>query len=211
MSNPKSSIVMEFVNRIFLEYSVHYNSIKQLAQEDVGQKLIDEIHEFLDKKKEIRESPEFKKIEIKDTSNIQNENIHDIIDAFIKFRSIKTLAQIDKKSIEDIMILFNQWIRIGKGPFEGPKFEDIFTNVIAPKSIENLEEQIIALQPNPVKNSSAYTTMAQSNQDYSTITGGDFYSSLTDGGQFLFGEAKENTSNYEGGKAIYKAMRQSNL
>ena len=58
--DPRNSVVIEFINSIFLNYSPQYNSIKDLAKKDLAEEFLSEIEEFLSKRKEF--IPQLKKI-----------------------------------------------------------------------------------------------------------------------------------------------------
>ena len=144
---PANSVVLEFVNKIFLEYSPQYHSIKKIAERDLGQELIDKIHEFLKDREKLKPIQSLKKIIFEDPSNVGEEDINDIVDAFIKMRSQGTLAEIDKKSIDDILILFNQWIMIGKEHGHSVLPGNVYIPPSNSEASQNLEQQIMQMEP----------------------------------------------------------------
>ncbi|MBN2367697.1 hypothetical protein JXC34_01665 [Candidatus Woesearchaeota archaeon] len=149
-NNRDSSVTFEFINRILLEYTPEYHNIIKIAERDVGQDLLDKINEFLEDRKKVKPVEELKQVVFEDASKVTEEDINDIVDAFVKFRSVDTLAEIDRKSIDDIMILFNQWVAIGRGQQEkAVPTEAVFefkpVNMLG-SGISALEEQIKGFQ-----------------------------------------------------------------
>ena len=185
------SVVLEFVNRIFLDYSPQYKSIKKLAERDLGQELLDQIKDFLSHKDSPKKQIALKKF-FEDPSNVQEEDINDIIDAFVKMRDAGTLNQIESKSINGIMILFNQWIAIRNETMS------VFDAVKNNNDVNELEKQIMNLQPQVVKELELYP---EQRNLYQTVIQQDIYSSLPQG------MSLEETNPYFAKKAEYKAMR----
>lgn len=204
LKTPENSVVLEFVNKIFLDYSPQYHSIKKIAERDLGQELIDKIHEFLKDREKSKPVKSIKKIVFENASIVEEEDINDIVDAFIKMRSQGTLGEIDNKSINDILILFNQWIMIGKDQGKGNLPNDIYFSSPNPEANASLEQQIMQMEPN-FRNQAIYPDF-NSNDLYSDA-GTDFYESLAKQGEFYFGQG-DNKSVYES-KATYKAQRSS--
>ena len=195
---PDSSVVLEFVNRIFLEYSPQYMQIKKIAERDVGQELLDKVKKFLDDKKKADKTirlPE--KVTLPDASKVQEEDIADIVDAFIKMRSENVFSEIDGKSINEILILFNQWIMIGKSPLQGPSPSEPRQQVIS------LEEQISTLESPFRKESELYPSVPTQINVYNTTAQDNIYANLM--------VAQDVTVNPYFHKTEYKMMRQSNL
>jgi len=201
MVNTEHKVILEFVNKIFLEYSPHYHDVKQLAERDVGQELIDKIKEFLEERK--KEKPEeeiFKKRVFEDPSAVDDEDINNIVDAFIKMRSERTLSEIERKSIDDIMILFNQWVMVGKSPYEQLPQQDIFTEILTQGIPETLEEQVFELGT-PFMKEGNYPG-ASSPEFYSTITENPYSSSKTE--EFGFKDHHVASMYHEEQKPLYK-------
>ncbi len=190
MSSIDRSVILEFVNRIFLEYSPQYHHIKQLAERDVGQELIDEIKEFLEKRKKIQIQPELQKILFEDPSNVSDDDINSIVDAFIKMRSDTTLTEIERKSIDDILILFNQWIMIGKGQQDSVIPTDILSDIVSENPQESLEQQILeSIQPEFMRDIPGYPE-SQGNI-YSGLNR-DVYSSLEQRDVYFGSQSESN-------------------
>ena len=208
MDESKNNIVLEFVNSVFLDYSPHYQAIKKIAQKDVGQELIDEIDKLLEERKALKSFPEFKKIKFEDASTVSDNNINSIMDAFVKIRSEQPLTNIEKQSIDDILILFNQWVILGKSQFDQQIPDDIFTQVIAKQAPpQNLEEQLEFVRPLPVHTDASYSSITQSREVYSTVVPSSVYEGLTDQGEFsMVDDSVQNV--YTDRKPVYKAQRQ---
>jgi hypothetical protein len=208
MDKTNSSIVLEFVNSVFLDYSPHYQTIKKIAQRDVGQELIDEIDKLLEERKALKKLPEFKKLKFEDASTVSDSNINGIMDAFVKIRSEKPLSNIEKQSIDDLLILFNQWVILGQCHFDQPIQEDIFSQVIAKQSSPgNLEEQLEFVTPLPIETNASYNLLTQSREVYSTVVPSSVYEGLTDQGEFrMVDDSVQNV--YTDRKPVYKAQKQ---
>ena len=201
----KNSVIAEFVNSIFLDYSPHYKAIKELAKKVVGQELMDEIKKLLEEREEIRDNPKIKKIIVEDVETISDDNINNLMDIFIKLKDKNQLNNLDKASVDSILMLFNQWVQVDKRIGDILEVEDIFTNILAPKeNPETLEEQLEFLKPqNDITNQPLYSSLTQTREVYSTVGKDSFYQSIVDMNQDSFYESK--------GEPVYKAQRQSNL
>jgi hypothetical protein len=195
----QASVVLEFVNRIFLDYSPQYRLIRKIAERDVGQELLDKVKKFLeDKKKDDTTVKLPEKVILPDATVVKEEDIADIVDAFIKMRSENVFSEIDGKSINEILILFNQWIMIGKSPLQGLSPSEPRTQIIS------LEEQISTIEAPFRRESELYPAVQLQANVYGT--GGppqDVYSALS--------TAREMSSNPYFAISEYKMMRQSNL
>ncbi len=176
--------VLEFVNSIFLDYSPQYKTIKELAEKDVGRELLKEIKDVLEHKEE--ELPkEIRKFAL-DPESVREENINDIVDAFVKMRDSGALETIEESSINGIMILFNQWIT---------KYQTL-ASVFQEEEINQLEQQILELEP-----SSPFTIEAGQQEIYRTAEiKQDIYQNLPQGAHL------QDTNPYFA-KTEYKAMR----
>jgi hypothetical protein len=127
-----NEVSLDLVTEIFKDDTPEYHHIKQLAEQDLGKELIGRIEKFLEDRKETKVE-EIKKIVFEDASKIGEQNINDIVDAFVRMRSERTLTEVDSKSINDILILFNQWVAIGKGQQEAILPKDFFRAVCTKK------------------------------------------------------------------------------
>lgn len=195
--NADRSVVLEFVNKIFLEYSPQYNSIKQIAEKNLAEDLLNQIKDFLKDRQSPKQQLDLKKF-FKDPSNVREEDINDIVDAFVSMRDSGVLNQIEKNSINGILILFNQWIA------QRNETESIFESINnVPKNINELEQQIMNLQPQEVKELELYP---EQRNLYTTVIQQDIYSSLPQGMHI-----EETNPYFSNKKPEYKAMRQSNL
>jgi hypothetical protein len=142
-----NDVTLEFVHKILLEDTPEYQQIKKIAERDLGQELIDSIHKFLEEKHQEKPPEELKKVIFEDASKVHDRDINNIVDAFIRIRT-DTLDEIEKKSIDDILILFNQWVTLGK---KHPDLEipaEVFALPPTPTTEEqiSLEEQLHVLQ-----------------------------------------------------------------
>ena len=149
---------LDLIQELFNVGTKEYHEIRRIAQEDLGQKLIDRIDEFLNAKTETKVE-ELKKIVFEDASKVTEDDVDDIVDAFVKMRDVTTLDSIDKKSIEDILILFNQWIMIGKGQQENLPRVSFESNETQRRLISNLEEQLSSVVGTP-RNMPLYQSFA---------------------------------------------------
>jgi hypothetical protein len=130
---------------------------------------------------------------------VRDENINDIVDAFVRIRSHETLDEIDDKSINDILILFNQWITIGKGQQEKFMPGEV---IEIPRKEQNLEEQVGALQQVIPNTEQLYQSQG--------FLPGEIYSSeaqiySTPMGQFISQEHQQHEDQpYKTKSALYK-------
>jgi len=151
MQAPKKQeddVTLDVINEIFLEDTPEYHRIKELAEKDIAKELMDSIEKFLAHKDE-PEVEEIKKVVFEDASKVSDDNINSIVDAFVRIRDDNSLETIDKKSINDILILFNHWVAIGNGQQEISVPTDIFNNSKTEKkqkSLLDLEEQVMAIR-----------------------------------------------------------------
>jgi hypothetical protein len=147
----ESDVTLEVINEIFLEDTPEYHHIKELAEKDLGKELMDRIEKFLEHKDQ-PDVEEIKKVVFEDASKVSDTNINDIVDAFVRIRSGESLGNVDRKSINDILILFNQWVTLGNSKQELIMPKDIFNEPVTERKQEklnDLEEQIMTLrQPN---------------------------------------------------------------
>ncbi|MFH2020540.1 MAG: hypothetical protein ABIJ34_03945, partial [archaeon] len=152
------------------------------------------------RKKEGIKLDKLEKIDIDDPSTVSDEGINDIVDAFIHMRSSATLNQIDRKSINEILILFNQWITIGK---LNPSTIPIEALSFPANKTMDLEEQIMHLEPAFIKDNPLYPSNTQKNI-YSSMS--DTYGTLQgfDANLGAAGNPFYHVSEY-------KMQRQSNL
>ena len=188
--DPSRSVVLEFINKIFLEYSPQYKSIKEIAEKDLGQELLDQIKDFLENRESPKQQTVIKKF-FKNPQNVREEDINDIIDAFVRMRDSGVLNQIDSQSINGILILFNQWIA------QRNESVSIFNEVNTPENMNELEQQIMNLEPQEIKELELYP---EQRNLYQTVIQQDIYSSLPQGMHL------EETNPYFA-KTEYKAMR----
>jgi hypothetical protein len=116
MSDHKEIPKKEKNSIISIDDTPEYKSIKELASKDIGQALLDSINEFLEDKKEKSghsdDQSELKKIIFDDPTNILDQNLHGIMDSFIRLSSGTKLSNIAKKSLDDVLILFNKWTNL---------------------------------------------------------------------------------------------------
>ena len=135
---------LDAINKL-LEYTPEYQHIKDIAKQDLGEELINRVESFLEEQHKTKPAEEIKKVVFEDASNVHEEDINNIVDAFVKIRSENTLDQIEKRSIDDILRLFNQWIMIGKDQQSSlPK--DVFEGLTPLETLPELEEKVAALQ-----------------------------------------------------------------
>lgn len=194
----------DIVKRL-LAYTPEYSQIMKMAQRDLGKEIIDRIDEFLkERQKEIPK--EIEKIVFEDPSKVTDNDINSIMDAFIKIRSQSELDKLDNQSIDDVLILFNNWIRMGHTNTEVELPKDLFARVESSSSgskQSNIEDQIQELQ--------RITPTPEMYQSQTAILppGQDFYSASKDQlyvrqiGEFIAHEERENE--YTSNRAVYKS------
>lgn len=141
----RSEVTDEVVRRLF-SYTPEYAHLLKVAKQDIGKEIIDRIEEFLKERK--RQVPaEVKKIVFEDASKVPDRNINSILDAFIKIRSQEELDAIEQQSLDNILILFNNWLRIGHSHTEVEMPQDLFSRIEAPaEGPGSIEEQVAELQ-----------------------------------------------------------------
>lgn len=190
--------IFEWVNRIFLDYSPTYHAIKKLAKEDVSKKLQEEIKSFLEHKHEEAKTQEARKVFFEDPSNVNDESINSIVDAFIRMRSEKTLDEIELKSINDILILFNKWVMLASPSDNLSSLVDTVST--RPKDL-GLEEHVEIAKP------------FLHHAHYPTTHGRELYSSINPesylalDSEFTFGDKSVSSSYDIDSRPVYKAMR----
>ncbi len=138
----KDTVTIELVHKIFSLYSPEYQQIKKIAEQDLGQELIDRIERFLESRK-IETPVKINKVVFEDPSKVRDEDLNDVLDAFVKIRNEETLEEIDRKSIEDILILFNKWVEFGSE--EGSLTEELL-NLLPENNPETLEAQLTSIR-----------------------------------------------------------------
>jgi hypothetical protein len=141
-------VTLEVINEIFLEDTPEYHHIKELAEQDIAKEILDRIDKFLEHKNE-PEVEEIKKVVFEDASKVSDTNINDIVDAFVRIRSGESMENVDRKSINDILILFNQWVALGNSKQEVILPKDIFNEPVRERKQEklnDLEEQLISFR-----------------------------------------------------------------
>jgi hypothetical protein len=147
-SNPeKNDVTIDVINSILNLHSKEYDHMKEIAHKDIAKDFMDRIETFLEKRNDLASVENLKKIIFEDASKVEDEDINDIMDAFTKVRSEDTLDNIDDKSIEEILLLFNQFVATDKNHQGIPK--EIFSDHKQAKtkeSIKNLEEEIFSFQ-----------------------------------------------------------------
>ncbi len=135
MKDVTREVTLEFINEILVEDTPEYQQIKEIAEKDLGKELLDSIEKFLEEKKQIRPPEEIKKIVFEDPSKITDDEINDVVDAFLKLRSDKDIEDFDRRSIDDILSLINEWILLGKGNKGPDSIEEIYPE-FSPRTTE---------------------------------------------------------------------------
>jgi hypothetical protein len=175
----KGDYVTAQVIRKLLDQTVEYIHIKELAAQDIEKKLKDSIEKFLEERNKI--VPEEVRRIVIDASKVRDQNINDIIDAFVKMRSQSTLEEMDAKSINDILLLFSQWIKMGS--LAQPEAE-----IEATQQGFSLEEQVLAIAP-PPRTDELYPTEIMRGL-YQPQSGN--YESMGPAVQFITGQGHDN-------------------
>ena len=149
--DPRNSVVIEFINSIFLNYSPQYNSIKDLAKKDLAEEFLSEIEEFLSKRKEF--IPQLKKIKriIGNPSTINDKELNEVMDILVlmKERS-KLYKSIDRDGVNVIMNMFESLMH---GVSQKNEL-DISWGLLTNENIDqmnNLEKQLIEMQTSSEK------------------------------------------------------------
>ena len=151
-NNADHQVTLEFINEILVEDTPEYQQIRELAERDLGKELIENIEKFLEERKQIKPPEEIKRIVFEDPSKVTDDEINDVVDAFLKLRSDASIDDFDRKSIDDILSLVNEWILLGKGKRDPDALEEIFpefpTGPVSEAEEFSLEAQIGNLQGN---------------------------------------------------------------
>lgn len=205
----EDNVTIEHIANIFLNNTPQYDTIKKIAGNDIEKELLDRIDKFLESRHEDSAQEEIKKVVFDDASKVSDRNINDIVDAFIRMRSQNTLSEVDKKSINDIMILFNQWMAIGKSQQDISMANNlitdahVFTNRQGTQN--SLEEQITAFRSSLPAMGELYKVNvprnAQAGELYSGQRPGVY--DLNSNSEFVHGEHCDHDHGYSG-KALYK-------
>lgn len=153
-NNASREVTLEFINEILVEDTPEYQQIREIAERDLGKELLDSIEKFLEERKQIKPPEEIKKIVFEDASKVTDDQINDVVDAFLKLRSNASIDDFDKKSIDDILSLVNEWILLGKGKKDPNSIEEIYPEFSLPITEPeefSLEAQIGNIQRIPVE------------------------------------------------------------
>lgn len=153
-NNSDREVTLEFINEILVEDTPEYQQIREIAERDLGKELLDSIEKFLEERKQIKPPEEIKKIVFEDASKVSDEEINDVVDAFLKLRSDASIDDFDKRSIDDILSLVNEWILLGKGKKDPDSIEEIYPEFSLPITEPeefSLEAQIGNIQRVPVE------------------------------------------------------------
>ena len=154
-NNTDREVTLEFINEILVEDTPEYQQIRELAERDLGKELIESIEKFLEERKQIKPPEEIKKIVFEDASKVTDTEINDVVDAFLRLRSDASIDDFDKRSIDDILSLVNEWILLGKGKKDPASIEEIYPEFPSGPMSEpeafNLEAQIGNIQRVPVE------------------------------------------------------------
>jgi hypothetical protein len=204
----KDYVTFEVINDIFSKESAEYHHIKEIAEKDIGKELISRIEKFLEDRKKTKVE-EIKQIIFEDASKVADQNINDIVDAFVKMRSANTLDEVDSKSINDILILFNQWVAIGKGQQE-KSLPVEFSSETEKKHEKqlSLEEELFSFRgqsSGPANIEQLYKTHSISpiqREIYSSES--EVYASMGPVAEFISGEHEGHEHNHYKSRALYK-------
>ncbi|MBT4647141.1 hypothetical protein HN827_03055 [archaeon] len=102
----KEKIIDLILNRDDFDYkSLIFNSKK-------GKSIIKEIEDFVSRGKKVKKSERIKNVVFNSTSNVGEENINDIVDAFVNMRNGATLTTINGGSLSGVLVMFNKWINL---------------------------------------------------------------------------------------------------
>ena len=154
-NNTDREVTLEFINEILVEDTPEYQQIRELAERDLGKELIESIEKFLEERKQIKPPEEIKKIVFEDASKVTDDQINDVVDAFLKLRSDASIEDFDRRSIDDILSLVNEWILLGKGKKDPDSLAEIYPEFPSGPATEpeefSLEAQIGNIQRVPVE------------------------------------------------------------
>lgn len=153
-NNASREVTLEFINEILVEDTPEYQQIREIAERDLGKELLDSIDKFLEERQNIKPPEEIKKIVFEDASKVTDKDINDVVDAFLELRSDASIDDFDKRSIDDILSLVNEWILLGKGKKDSDSIEEIYPEFPLPISEPgefSLEAQIGDIQRVPVE------------------------------------------------------------
>ncbi|MBT3720405.1 hypothetical protein HN789_01095 [archaeon] len=149
--DPRNSVVIEFINSIFLNYSPQYNSIKDLAKKDLAEEFLSEIEEFLSKRKEF--IPQLKKIKriIGNPSTINDKELNEVMDILVL---MKERSKLDKSIDRDgVNVIMNMFESLMHGVSQKNEL-DISWGLLTNENIDqmnNLEKQLIEMQTSSEK------------------------------------------------------------